>query len=79
MDVRNGGRTPLTTARLRLDAVVPADLGEDTALLADPGTWEHLPSGRRTWPEQTDPGAVRLALADRPLDGDLLAEVTALP
>jgi len=43
----------LTTARLRLDAVVPADLDEHVALMSDPGVWAHLPSGRHTDPAQT--------------------------
>ena len=65
MDVRDP--TSLTTARLRLDAVVPADLDEHAALLSDPGTWEHLPSGRHTSREQTAAGiegAVRQWAAD---------------
>lgn len=48
MDLRHVG-----TARLALDAVVPADLDEHFALLSDPGTWAHLPSGRHTSPERT--------------------------
>ncbi|WP_369254665.1 GNAT family N-acetyltransferase [Geodermatophilus amargosae] len=51
MDLRH-----LTTPRLRLDAVVPGDLDAHAALLSDPGTWEHLPSGRRTSAEQTTAG-----------------------
>ncbi len=51
MDLRHA-----TTARLRLDAVVPADLDEHHALLSDPGTWEHLPCGRHTWRERTAAG-----------------------
>jgi RimJ/RimL family protein N-acetyltransferase len=43
----------LQTARLRLDAVVPSDLDEHYALMSDPGTWAHLPSGRHTSREQT--------------------------
>ena len=43
----------LTTARLRLDAVVPEDLDEHYALMSDPGGWAHLPSGRHTTPERT--------------------------
>jgi RimJ/RimL family protein N-acetyltransferase len=43
----------LTTARLRLDAVVPEDLDEHYALMSDPGVWEHLPSGRHTSPDRT--------------------------
>jgi RimJ/RimL family protein N-acetyltransferase len=46
----------LVTSRLRLDAVVPADLDDLHALMADPGTWAHLPSGRYTSPEQTMAG-----------------------
>ena len=46
----------LTTARLQLDAVVPADLDEHFALLSDSGTWAHLPSGRHTSPERTADG-----------------------
>jgi RimJ/RimL family protein N-acetyltransferase len=46
----------LTTARLRPDAVVPSDLDELVALMSDPGTWAHLPSGRHTSPEQTMAG-----------------------
>jgi RimJ/RimL family protein N-acetyltransferase len=46
----------LTTARLRLDAVVPADLDEHHPLLSDPGVWEHYPSGRHTDPQQTAAG-----------------------
>ena len=41
------------TQRLRLDAVVETDLDEHFALMSDPGTWAHLPSGRHTSPEQT--------------------------
>jgi RimJ/RimL family protein N-acetyltransferase len=44
------------TARLRLDAVAPADLDEHHALLSDPGSWAHLPSGRHTSREQTAAG-----------------------
>jgi RimJ/RimL family protein N-acetyltransferase len=43
----------LTTARLRLDAVVPEDLDEHYALMSDPGVWAHLPSGRHTSPGRT--------------------------
>jgi RimJ/RimL family protein N-acetyltransferase len=46
----------VTTARLDLDAVVPADLDEHFALMSDPGTWAHLPSGRHTSPERTADG-----------------------
>ena len=42
-----------TTARLRLDAVVPEDLDEHYALMSDPGVWAHLPSGRHTSPDRT--------------------------
>ena len=45
-----------TTPRLRLDAVVPEDLEEHFALMSDPGTWAHLPSGRHTSREQTAAG-----------------------
>ena len=43
----------LTTARLRLDAVVHDDLDEHYALMSDPGVWAHLPSGRHTSPDRT--------------------------
>ena len=43
----------VTTARLRLDAVVPDDLDEHYALMSDPGVWAHLPSGRHTTPDRT--------------------------
>jgi RimJ/RimL family protein N-acetyltransferase len=43
----------VVTDRLRLDAVVPEDLGEHYALMSDPRVWEHLPSGRHTSPERT--------------------------
>lgn len=43
----------LTTARLRLGAVVPDDLAEHYALMSDPGVWGHLPSGRHTSRERT--------------------------
>jgi RimJ/RimL family protein N-acetyltransferase len=46
----------LTTDRLLLDAVVPEDLDEHFALMSDPGTWAHLPSGRHTSREQTAAG-----------------------
>jgi RimJ/RimL family protein N-acetyltransferase len=46
----------LQTARLDLDAVVESDLDEHFALMSDPGTWAHLPSGRHTSPEQTAAG-----------------------
>ncbi|WP_051515374.1 GNAT family N-acetyltransferase [Candidatus Blastococcus massiliensis] len=48
--------TSLTTTRLRLDAVVLADLDEHFALMSDPDTWVHLPSGRHTSPERTAEG-----------------------
>lgn len=48
MDLRH-----VRTTRLALDAVVPDDLDEHFALLSDPGTWAHLPSGRHTSPERT--------------------------
>lgn len=51
MDLRH-----VRTARLDLDAVVPGDLDEHFALLSDPGTWTHLPSGRHTAPERTAEG-----------------------
>jgi RimJ/RimL family protein N-acetyltransferase len=51
MDLRH-----LTTARLRLGAVVASDLDEHFALMSDPGTWAHLPSGRHTSREQTMAG-----------------------
>ena len=38
----------ISTARLRLDAVVPDDLDAHYALMSDPGGWAHLPSGRHT-------------------------------
>lgn len=43
----------VTTARLRLDAVLPDDLDEHFALMSDPAVWEHLPSGRHIEREQT--------------------------
>ena len=43
----------VTTARLRLDAVVPGDLDAHHALMSDPDVWAHLPSGRHTSPERT--------------------------
>jgi RimJ/RimL family protein N-acetyltransferase len=46
----------ITTDRLRLDAVVPDDLDEHYALMSDPGSWRHLPSGRHTSPAQTMKG-----------------------
>ncbi|MET0765101.1 MAG: GNAT family N-acetyltransferase [Blastococcus sp.] len=44
------------TARLQLDAVVPADLDEHFALMSDPGVWAHLPTGRHTTPARTMEG-----------------------
>jgi RimJ/RimL family protein N-acetyltransferase len=44
------------TKRLDLDAVVPGDLDEHYALMSDPGSWRHLPSGRHTSPERTVEG-----------------------
>jgi RimJ/RimL family protein N-acetyltransferase len=44
------------TKRLDLDAVVPGDLEEHYALMSDPGSWRHLPSGRHTSPERTVEG-----------------------
>jgi RimJ/RimL family protein N-acetyltransferase len=46
----------VTTRRLHLDAVVPGDLEDHFALLSDPDTWAHLPSGRHTTREQTAAG-----------------------
>ena len=46
----------LSTPRLRLDAVVADDLDDHVALMSDPGTWAHLPSGRHTSPERTMQG-----------------------
>jgi RimJ/RimL family protein N-acetyltransferase len=43
----------VSTARLRLDAVVPDDLEDHFSFMSDPGTWAHLPSGRHTTPERT--------------------------
>jgi RimJ/RimL family protein N-acetyltransferase len=43
----------LSTPRLRLDAVVADDLDDHVALMSDPGTWAHLPSGRHTSAERT--------------------------
>ena len=51
MDLRH-----LLTPRLRLDAVVEADLDEHHGLHADPGVWRHFPSGRHTTPERTMEG-----------------------
>lgn len=48
MDLRH-----VRTTRLALAAVVPADLDEHFALLSDPGTWTHPPSGRHSSPERT--------------------------
>lgn len=49
-------RRHLTTPRLHLDAVVADDLDDHVALMSDPGTWVHLPSGRHTSAEQTMQG-----------------------
>jgi RimJ/RimL family protein N-acetyltransferase len=46
----------VVTPRLHLDAVVADDLDDHVALMADPGTWAHLPSGRHTSPERTIQG-----------------------
>jgi len=46
----------LTTPRLRLDPVVPADLDEHFALLSDPAGWRHLPGGVHTDPATTANG-----------------------
>jgi RimJ/RimL family protein N-acetyltransferase len=43
----------LTTARLRLDAVVPDDLDDHYALMSDPAVWTHLPTGRHTSRDRT--------------------------
>ena len=51
MDLRH-----IATPRLRLDAVVAGDLDDHFALLSDPGTWAHLPSGRHTTPDRTREG-----------------------
>jgi len=48
--------THVETPRLRLDAVVPGDLDEHYALMSDPGSWRHQPSGRHTSPEKTMEG-----------------------
>ncbi|MPQ99012.1 GNAT family N-acetyltransferase [Modestobacter sp. I12A-02628] len=45
-----------TTTRLQLDAVVPGDLEAHHALLSDPATWTHLPSGRHRDRAQTAAG-----------------------
>jgi hypothetical protein len=58
----------LRTARLRLDAVVPSDLEEHFALLSDPGTWAHLPSGRHTDRDRTAAG-IEQAVAQWTRDG----------
>ena len=52
----DGGLRRATTARLRLDAVVPGDLAEHFALMSDPAVWAHLPSGRHTSPGRTAEG-----------------------
>lgn len=62
----------VTTARLRLDAVVPDDLDEHFALMSDPAVWAHLPSGRHTSVDRT------AEAIGRPLPDDVLAQVTAL-
>ena len=49
-------RRHVLTPRLRLDAVVADDLDDHVALLSDPGTWAHLPSGRHTSAERTVQG-----------------------
>jgi RimJ/RimL family protein N-acetyltransferase len=58
----------VTTDRLRLDAVVADDLDEHFALLSDPGSWRHLPSGRHTTPGQTMAG-IRRSVAHWARDG----------
>ena len=58
----------VTTDRLRLDAVVPGDLDEQFALMSDPGSWRHLPSGRHTSPAQTM-GAIEHSLRHWARDG----------
>lgn len=52
----DGGLRRATTARLRLDAVVPGDLAAHFALMSDPAVWAHLPSGRHTSPGRTAEG-----------------------
>ncbi|WP_158253876.1 GNAT family N-acetyltransferase [Cryobacterium sp. N22] len=44
----------LTTARLRLAPLAPADVAEVHAIYADPATWLHLPAGRHTTLAQTE-------------------------
>ena len=46
----------LTTERLRLDAVVPADLDEHYALMSDPGGWSTCPPASARSPDQTMAG-----------------------
>lgn len=46
----------LLTERLALEAVDETHLDEHVALMSDPGTWAHLPSGRHTSREQTAAG-----------------------
>lgn len=41
------------SSRLTLSPLSLADLDEAYAVYSDPGTWEHLPSGRHTTPEPT--------------------------
>jgi len=62
------GRRHLTTPRLRLDAVVAGDLDEHFALMSDPGTWAHLPSGRHTSADRTLQG-IRHSLGHWERDG----------
>ena len=74
----------VTTARLRLDAVVPDDLDEHYALMSDPGVWRHLPSGRHTSPERTAE-AIRHSVGHWERDGlgywtaRLLVDLTGTP
>ena len=49
-------RRHVLSPRLRLDAVVTDDLDDHVALMSDPGTWAHLPSGRHTSAERTMQG-----------------------
>ena len=80
----SGPHTVAHTARLRLDAVVPADLDEHFALMSDPGVWGHLPSGRHTTPEQTMDG-IRHSVGHWERDGlgywtaRLLVDLTGTP
>ena len=57
-----------TTARLRLDAVVPDDLDEHYALMSDPGVWAHLPSGRHSSRDRTA-AAIRHSIGHWERDG----------